>query len=111
MRRVDRRQASAPRGWRLAAHHTVLALVMFWMLFAGPAPGATTGAMPMRAAPGVLGALALVYVWLAVLVLGAGMVRAPAAPEVRAVPLFASPELAYACDVVMALLTGLMLLA
>jgi len=60
-----------------------------------------------------LGTLSLLYVWVAVLVLGGGLVKAVTTRPVPndAVAILAAPVTVYACELAMTVVMGLMLLA
>lgn len=105
-------QRARPAAYGSAAHHVALSLVMIWMLVRPSTGGARMAGMTMGQVPTVPGMLALAYVWLAVLVLGVGLTRATAAPSgAPAASALASRPLGHACELVMTLLMGIILLA
>jgi len=114
----------------LEPHHVAVGLAMVVMAARMGSGGATAGAtapMPGMAgmagmqtgsgAAGGLGArlavLALVYVWIAVVVLGIGLARS-ARPQAASVPsglgVLGAPVTVYACELTMTVVMGLMLL-
>jgi hypothetical protein len=121
----------------LEPHHLIVGLAMIVMAArTGADSGAdlgTAGAVGMTGMPGMpgtaampatatgfasaswlsLGTLSLLYVWVAVLVLGGGLVKAVTTRPVPndAVAILAAPVTVYACELAMTVVMGLMLLA
>ena len=142
LRRVWRRRLATSRGGvvpcrpahALEPHHLIVGLAMIVMAArtgAGSGLG-TAGAVGMTGMPGMpgtagmpatatgfasaswfsLGTLSLLYVWVAVLVLGGGLVKAVTRRPVPndAVAILAAPVTVYACELAMTVVMGLMLL-
>jgi hypothetical protein len=140
--RAVRRRAARLRGGvapcrpahALEPHHAVVGLVMVLMAArmsgAGPGGGAMLSmSAPMASMPGMtagsggvgaaLATLALLYVWLAVVVLGGGLGKSalaqPASPQSSSglpagLALLGAPVTVYACELTMTVVMGLMLL-
>jgi hypothetical protein len=110
----------------LEPHHAVVGLVMVLMAAhmsgAAPAAGAmlAMASMPgMTAGPGGVGAalatIALLYIWAAVIVLGAGLAKSALARSAElklpaGLALLGAPVTVYACELTMTVVMGLMLL-
>jgi hypothetical protein len=126
--RVTRRQLALRRGvaapckpaHALEPHHVLVGLAMIVMALrmtdsgrAAPA-GAMSGMAGMTASSGWLGlsTLALIYVWVAVLFLGAGLTKAASAQPAPngTVAILTAPVTVYACELAMTVVMGLMLL-
>jgi hypothetical protein len=100
----------------LEAHHVVVGLAMITMAvrpseamhMAGMA-GTQLGGLPLG-----VGVLSLMYVWIAVLLLGIGMSRVvhrqPVLTSANTAAVLGAPVTVYACELVMTLVMGLMLL-
>jgi hypothetical protein len=126
--RVTRRQFALRRGvaarcrpaHALEPHHVLvgLAMVVMALRMSGSGRTASGGAMNgmagMTASSGSLNlsTLALIYVWVAVLFLGAGLAKAASAQPAPsgAVAVLAAPVTVYACELAMTVVMGLMLL-
>lgn len=142
LRRVLRRRLAIWRGGvapcrpahALEPHHLIIGLAMIAMaarmngpglgsLGSGLGTGSGSGAGSMVGMSGMtgmaasaswlsLGTLSLIYVWVAVLVLGAGLVKAVTTRPVPndTVAILAAPVTVYACELAMTVVMGLMLL-
>jgi hypothetical protein len=110
-------------GRLLDPHHALVGVAMVVMLLRPATSSAGIAGMSSMAgmtaagaSPGATTLLLLGYVWVAALVLGYGMTRVLATPQGTAqsgttAVLLSSPATAYACELAMTVLTGLMLLS
>jgi uncharacterized protein DUF5134 len=116
----------------LEPHHVIIGLAMVLMaaqMSDAASPTASTPPMPeMPAMPGMtssptglttaLAALALLYVWVAVVVLGSGLAKSTPTPSTApagttgtvGLALLSAPRTVYACELTMTVIMGLMLL-
>jgi Domain of unknown function (DUF5134) len=118
----------------LEPHHAVVGLVMVLMaarMSSTPtfSVGASTGSQSMASMPGMtavpggfgaaLATFALLYIWVAVVVLGGGLAKSalaqPAGPQPPSrlpagLALLGAPVTVYACELIMTVVMGLMLL-
>jgi hypothetical protein len=119
----------------LEPHHVAVGLAMVVMaaqmapgraasISGAPVSGASTSSAAMASMPGMTGAssgglgaaltaLALVYVWTAVVVLGVGLAKSAAprgSPSPGGLALLGAPVTVYACELTMTVVMGLMLL-
>jgi hypothetical protein len=117
--------APCPPAHALEPHHVAVGLAMIVMAARVGSAGSGVAMAAMAGMTGMSGpaasaggwpslsTLSLIYVWLAALVLGAGLTRAAAAqpaPGGRAAVLLAAPVTVYACELTMTVVMGLMLL-